>query len=294
LAPAMPSLGGVGRDFVSGRRVSAFDTRRKTSEGVVVVEVIEASGLLWTPTDLAYRTPIGWATLKRNFVTVTETARANGRTLSVLRSVFQKCRSNVRISRNCRVNSAGATVRNNTVGTTASATSGNNIGITGAREVRDISTNTTASVQFVRAKLVGTAAGVQANRVNLVGTIAIPRFGNSNATARGRTHRTDAMATNRLGRRADVPSGHLGKVRARLEVGQARRLGGTVLGRRAIALGSHRILRRGAIVLNIHMGRGQVAGAGQARSLGVTARTRLGRARKSATNLLGLEAAIRR
>ena len=211
-----------------------------------------------------------------------------------MRSVFQKCRSNVRIGRNSGVNSAGATLRNNTVGTTASATSGNNIGITGAREVRDISTNTTASVQFVRAKLVGTAAGVQANRVNLVGTIAIPRFGNSNATARGRTHRTDAMATNRLGRRADVPSGHLGKVRARLEVGQARRLGGTVLGRRAIALGGPRILRRVAIVLNINVGRGQVAGAGQARSLGVTARTRLGRARKSATNLLGLEAAIRR
>ena len=92
----------------------------------------------------------------------------------------------------------------------------------------------------------------------------------------------------------DHPSGLLGKVRARLELGQARRQGVTVLGRRAIALGSHRILRRVAIVLNIHVGRGQVAGAGQARSLGVTARTRLGRARKSATNLLGLEAAIRR
>ena len=65
----MPSLGGVGRDFVSDRRVSAFDTRRKTSEGVVevkvieVVEVIEASSLLWTPTELAYRTPSDWAIL---------------------------------------------------------------------------------------------------------------------------------------------------------------------------------------------------------------------------------------
>ena len=65
----MPSLGGVGRDFVSGRRVSAFDTRRKTNECVVevevidVIEVIEASGLLWTPTNLAYRTPIDGATL---------------------------------------------------------------------------------------------------------------------------------------------------------------------------------------------------------------------------------------
>ena len=46
--------------------------------------------------------------------------------------------------------------------------------------------------------------------------------------------------------------------------------------------------------MSAHMRRGKVAGAGQARSLAVTAGRRLGRARKSTTNLLGLEADIRR
>ena len=141
----------------------------------------------------------------------------------------------MRASRNCKVNGAGAAVRINTVGTTASATSGNNRGIVGARAIRNIFTNTAASAQSVRAKFVSTAAGVQATRVDLIGTIAISRFGNSDATARGREQRFDAMAARRLGRRADVLSGHLGRVRVRFELGQAR-MGGTVLGRRAIAL----------------------------------------------------------
>jgi hypothetical protein len=51
---------------------------------------------------------------------------------------------------------------------------------------------------------------------------------------------------------------------------------------------------RGAIAMSAHMRRGKVAGAGQARSLAVIAGRRLGRARKSTTNLLGLEADIRR
>ena len=46
--------------------------------------------------------------------------------------------------------------------------------------------------------------------------------------------------------------------------------------------------------MSAHMRRGKVAGAGQARSLVVTAGRRLGRARKSTTNLLGLEADNRR
>ena len=71
----MPSLGGDGRDFVSSARVSAFGTRKSYgfSEGPGVhvnniafnaanlsenVAVIGASGLLWTPTRKAFRTPI--------------------------------------------------------------------------------------------------------------------------------------------------------------------------------------------------------------------------------------------
>ena len=88
------------------------------------------------------------------------------------------------------------------------------------------------------------------------------------------------MAARRLGRRADALSGHLGKVRVRLELGQARSLGGTFLGRRAIALtgnvrnvrarhqrgqarplSSNRNLKRGANGLKVHTGGGQVAGA---------------------------------
>ena len=172
----------------------------------------------------------------------------------------------------------------------------------GAREIRIIFTNTTASAQSVRAKFISTTAGERATRVNLFGTNAIHRFGNS-----------DAVAASRLGRRADVLSGHLGKVRVRYELGQARSLGGTILGGRSIALNgnvrkvrarhkrgqarrlsSNRNLMRGAIALSVHMRRGKVAGAGQARSLVVTAGRRLGRARKSTTNLLGLEADIRR
>ena len=135
--------------------------------------------------------------------------------------------------------SAGAINRNTTIGTTASAPSGKSNGIAGTREIRNILTNTAASLQSVRATLVGTAAGVQANRINLIGTIATPRFGDSNAAARGRAHRIDAMAASRLGRRADALSGHLGQVRVRFELGQARSLGGTILGRRAIALKNH-------------------------------------------------------
>jgi hypothetical protein len=51
---------------------------------------------------------------------------------------------------------------------------------------------------------------------------------------------------------------------------------------------------RGAIAMSALMRRGKVAGAGQARSLVITAGRRLGRARKPTTHLLGLEADIRR
>ena len=95
----------------------------------------------------------------------------------------------------------------------------------GAREIRIIFTNTTASAQSIRAKLISTTVGERATRVNLIGTNAILRFGNS-----------DAVAASRLGRRADVLNGHLGKVRVRFELGQARSLGGTIQGGRAMAL----------------------------------------------------------
>ena len=159
----MPSLGGVGRDFVSGVRVSAIDTRKRKQlfnkkysfEGAaslhVLVAVSEASGLPWRPTYLAFRTPIrvAWIQLdKRNFATVLrETARANGHT-----------RRYVCASRNCSVSAARATVRDKVVGTPVSAPSGNNSGIAGAHEIRHIFTNTAAIAQSVRANFVSAAA----------------------------------------------------------------------------------------------------------------------------------------
>ena len=159
----MPSLCGVGRDFVSSVRVSAIDTRKRKQlfskkysfEGaaslLVLVAVSVASGLPWRPTYLAFRTPIrvAWIQLdKRNFATVPkETARANGHT-----------RRYVRASRNCRVNGAGAAVRDKVVGTTVSVTSGNHSGIAGAQEIRHLFTNTAAIVQSVRAQFVSAAA----------------------------------------------------------------------------------------------------------------------------------------
>ena len=44
------------------------------------------------------------------------------------------------------------------------------------------------------------------------------------------------VAASRLGRRADVLNGHLGQVRVRFELGQARSPGGTIQGGRAMAL----------------------------------------------------------
>jgi hypothetical protein len=231
------------------------------------------------------------------------------------------------VSRNCRFNGAGAAVRNNTVGTTASVTSSNSRGIAGAHDVRNIIATAAASAQSVRAKFVSTTAGVQATRVNLIGTIAISRqymlldaracrragaevfisgelelgpnllnppdqgtlagrlaqpvgvnLGRRGGSRGRRRQGTDARraavgtrvhgglrnpgAVNRVpddpgsvtasikvnrgleivgsmgddAKKADVLNGHLGQVRVRLVLGQARSLGGTIKGGRAMAL----------------------------------------------------------
>ena len=140
MAPAVPSLGGVGRDFVSSARVSAFGTRK--SYGFSEGPGVHVNNIAYNAANLSENVAVKWSE---------------------------------RASRNCRVNGAGAAVRINTVGTTASATSGNKRGIAGARAIRNNFTNAAANAQCVRAKFVSTAAGVQATRVDLIGTIAISR-----------------------------------------------------------------------------------------------------------------------